>query len=251
MKFRKPLVDEFNNLFNMVSTEGNIQVTRSNKDHGSVIEKWENARQVFLRGGATKEENFLVSGRLAHPSPLVRANDIYNAMYNIMRGRDDIRKYLESLAASRQGDSYRSPYDPVANPTHIQDALGAIEYARGAKVASKHYSNSGIEQVATDQLVAEQQVVAGNPLRQNLGSINFENEALRNVALRLLGQPALYTEAEQKYSTSHIAEISEAETKDENIQGFYSRVLRECTHILGLADQPVGTGCFPVEPTGK
>ena len=101
MKFRKPLVDEFNHLFNMVSTEGNIQVTRSNKDHGSVIEKWENARQVFLRGGATKEENFLVSGRLAHPSPLVRANDIYNAMYNIMRGRDDIRQYLESLEVNK------------------------------------------------------------------------------------------------------------------------------------------------------
>ena len=93
MKFRKPLVGEFDNLFNVVSTEGTIQVTRSNKDHGSVIEKRENARQVFLRGGATKEENFLVSGRLAHPSPLVRANDIYNAMYNIMRGRDDIRQY--------------------------------------------------------------------------------------------------------------------------------------------------------------
>ena len=242
MKFRKPLVDEFNSLFNMVSTEGNIQVTRSNKDHGSVIEKWENARQVFLRGGATKEENFLVSGRLAHPSPVVRANDIYNAMYNIMRGRDDIRKYLESLNVNKA-----KPYESSVNPTHIQDALGAIEYARGAKVASKHYSNSGIEQVATDQLVAEQQVLAGNPMRQ----IDYENEAIRNVALRLLGQPALYTEAEQKYSTSHIAEISGAEIKDENIQGFYSRVLRETAHILGLTDEPEGTGCFPVNPTGK
>ena len=229
MKFRKPLVDEFNHLFNMVSTEGNIQVTRSNKDHGSVIEKWENARQVFLRGGATKEENFLVSGRLAHPSPLVRANDIYNAMYNIMRGRDDIRQYLESLEVNKA-----KPYESSVNPNDIQDALGAIEYARGAKVASKHYSNSGIEKVAVDQLVAEQQVVAVNPMRQ----IDYENEAIRNVALRLLGQPALYTEAEQKYSPSHIAEISEAEIKDENIQSLYSRVLRETAHILGLSDQP-------------
>ena len=244
MKFRKPLVDEFNSLFNMVSTEGNIQVTRSNKDHGSVIEKWENARQVFLRGGATKEENFLVSGRLAHPSPLVRANDIYNAMYNIMRGRDDIRQYLESLEVNKA-----KPYESSVNPSHIQDALGAIEYARGAKVASKHYSNSGIEQVATAQLVDEHLVVAGNPLRQNLGSIDFEGEALRNVALRLLGQPALYTEAEQKYSTSHIAEISEDEIKDENIQSFYSRVLRESAHILGLSDKPEGTGCGPTVPT--
>ena len=244
MKFRKPLVDEFNSLFNMVSTEGNIQVTRSNKDHGSVIEKWENARQVFLRGGATKEENFLVSGRLAHPSPLVRANDIYNAMYNIMRGRDDIRQYLESLEVNKA-----KPYESSVNPSHIQDALGAIEYARGAKVASKHYSNSGIELVATDQLVDEHLVVAGNPLRQNLGSIDFEGEALRNVALRLLGQPALYTEAEQKYSTSHIAEISEDEIKDENIQSFYSRVLRESAHILGLSDKPEGTGCGPTVPT--
>ena len=229
MKFRKPLVDEFNSLFNMVSTEGNIQVTRSNKDHGSVIEKWENARQVFLRGGATKEENFLVSGRLAHPSPLVRANDIYNAMYNIMRGRDDIRQYLESLEVNKA-----KPYESSVNPSHIQDALGAIEYARGAKVASNHYSNSGIEKVAVDQLSDEQLVAAGNQYRQ----IDFENEAIRNVALRLLGQPALYTEAEQKYPTSHIAEISEAETKDENIQGFYSRVLRETAHILGLSDKP-------------
>jgi hypothetical protein len=243
MKFRKPLVDEFNSLFNIISTEGKVQVTRSNKDHGSVIEKWENARQIYLRGGATKEENFLVSGRLAHPSPIVRSNQIYNAMYTLVRTRDDIKEYLKNLEVN-QG---KSTYHGAINPTHIQDALGAIEYARGAKVASSHYSNSGIEQVAVDQLGAEQQVAAGNPLRQ----INFENEAIRNVALRLLGQPALYTEAEQKYSTSHIAEISEAETKDENIQGFYSRVLRECTHILGLADQPVGTGCFPVDPTGK
>ena len=113
------------------------------------------------------------------------------------------------------------------------------------RVASKHYSNSGIEKVAVDQLVAEQQVVAGNQFRQ----INYENEAIRNVALRLLGQPALYTEAEQKYSTSHIAEISEAEIKDENIQSFYSRVLRECTHILGLSEQPEGTTCGPTVPT--
>ena len=242
MKFRKPLVGEFDNLFNVVSTEGNVQVTRSNKDYGSVIEKWENARQVFLRGGATKEENFLVSGRLAHPSPLVRANDIYNAMFNLMRGRDDIRQYLESLEVNK---SKSSSYSPSADPNDIQNALGAIEYARGAKVASRHYSNSGIELVAADQLVAEQQVVAGNPMRQ----IDFEGEALRNVALRLLGQPALYAEAEQKYSTSHIAEISEAEIKDENIQSFYSRVLRETTHILGLSDEPEGTGCGPTVPT--
>ena len=182
MKFRKPLVDEFNSLFNIISTEGNVQVTRSNKDHGRVIEKWENARQVYLRGGATKEENFLVSGRLAHPSPIVRSNEIYNAMYDLVRNRPDIREYLKNLEvnqAKQDGNGYFSGH---VNPNHIQDALGAIEYARGAKVASSHYSNSGIEQVAVDQLVAEQQVATGNPLRK----IDFEQEDIRNVQECLL-----------------------------------------------------------------
>tara|TARA_R110000803_G_scaffold104210_1_gene172365 strand:- start:4814 stop:6460 length:1647 start_codon:yes stop_codon:yes gene_type:complete len=191
IKFTKPKVADYNGLFKMVSNNEGLAVKRSNKNaDNSPINTWQNAQSVQLRGGASREENLLVSGRLAHPAPIVDSRSVVQA---IRRGSRNILDVDDML---------------------LQQLLAAAEYARGARVSDGHYSNPEISGAATEII----QVTKPEYIRTT-------EKIAENAALRLLNAPIKWDGIEEGFPTSGIAAITGVETLDENVKSFYERFL--------------------------
>ena len=193
IKFTKPKVADYNGLFKLVTNNDRLVVQRSSKNvDNSPINTWQNAQQVKLRGGASREENLLVSGRLAHPAPIVDSQSVVQAIRYGSRNTLDVDTQL------------------------LQQLLAAAEYARGAKVSDTHYSNPDISQSATE-IIEESKPEY----------IRTAEKIAENATLRLLNAPIKWEGVEEtgRFDTSGITAITDVETLDENIRSFYERFL--------------------------
>ena len=192
IRFTKPKVADYNGLFKMVSNNDGLAVKRSNKNaDNSPINTWQNAQSVQLRGGASREENLLVSGRLAHPAPIVDSHSVVQAIRFGSRNTLDVDTRL------------------------LQQLLAAAEYARGARVSDGHYSNPDISGAATEIIQATKPEY-----------IRTAEKIAENATLRLLNAPIKWEGIEEgRFDTSGITAITDEETLDENIKSFYERFL--------------------------
>jgi len=201
IRFPKPKVAEYNSLFKIVANNEELSVKRSNKNvgHGveSPVRQWQDAEVVQLRAGASREENLLVSGRLAHPAPAISSQAVYRAIQ-------------------------QAGLQMSVDEGFLQRLLGAAEYARGAKVSDEHYSNPKISHSATS-------IIADAPESMVL---TIKEKVAENVALRLLRAPVKWLLQEDLQPTSDITPITAEETLDENIKGFYERFLLQAIPLV-------------------
>jgi hypothetical protein len=201
IKFPKPKVAEYNGLFKLVTNNDKLVVQRSSKNaDSSPINTWQNAHQVKLRGGASREENLLVSGRLAHPAPIVDSHSVVQAIRRGSRNTLDVDTHL------------------------LGQLLAAAEYARGAKVSDTHYSNPDISQSATS-IIEESKPEF----------IRTSEKIAENVTLRLLNAPLKWEGVEGgRFDTSGITAITDEETLDENLKSFYERFLVQVMPLVAM-----------------
>ena len=206
IKFTKPKVADYNSLFHMVSSNEELSVKRSNKNaDNSPINTWQNARSVQLRGGASREENLLVSGRLAHPAPIVDSRSVVQAIRTGSRAILDVDSHL------------------------LQQLLAAAEYARGARVSDSHYSNPDISQSATEIVQSTKPEY-----------IRTSEKVAENVALRLLNAPIKWEGIEgDRFDTTGVTPITDVETLDGNVKSFYERFLVQVMPIVVIDKEEI------------
>ena len=206
IRFPKPKVAEYNGLFKLVTNNDKLVVQRSSKNaDNSPINTWQNAQQVKLRGGASREENLLVSGRLAHPAPIVDSQSVVQAIRYGSRNTLDVDTQL------------------------LQQLLAAAEYARGAKVSDTHYSNPDISQSATE-IIEESKPEY----------IRTAEKVAENATLRLLNAPIKWEGIEAgRFDTSGITAITDVETLDENIRSFYERFLVQVMPLVAINSEDI------------
>jgi len=230
IRFTKPKAADFNSLFKIVASDERLTVKRSNKHlASSPISQWQDAGHVQLRGGASREENLLVSGRLAHPAPAMNS-------YSIIK------------AVRRASDSVQ------IDTTMLEGLLGAAEYARGAKVSDGHYSNPEISKSATS-IIEDASLDTKDPYGSPQG---YAEKVAENVGLRLLGAPVKWQEAESGTPTGAVTPITKGEVLDENIKDFYERFLLQVIPLTlrgadkQINEEPKGPICGPtVESTDE
>jgi len=223
IKFTKPKAADFNSLFKMVASNEKLAVKRSNKHlASSPISQWQDAEHVQLRGGASREENLLVSGRLAHPAPAMNSYSI--------------------ITAARRASDYVE-----IDVGLLERLLGAAEYARGAKVSDGHYSNPEISKSATS-IITDANLDTSDPYGSPQG---YAEKVAENVGLRLLGAPIKWQEAEAKTPTGAVTPITKGEVLDENIKDFYERFLLQAIPLTlqgedkRVSEEPKGPICGP------
>jgi hypothetical protein len=217
IKFTKPKVADYNGLFKMVSNNEGLAVKRGNKNaDNSPINTWQNAQSVQLRSGASREENLLVSGRLAHPAPIVDSRSVVEA---IRRGSSNILDVDERL---------------------LQQLLAAAEYARGAKVSDGHYSNPHISKSAVE-IIQESKPEY----------IRTTEKIAENASLRLLGASIKWDSIEETFPTSGIARISGTEILDENVKSFYERFLVQVMPLVVSDKQELNPPPPPPPPINE
>ena len=230
IRFTKPKAADYNSLFKMVASNEKLTVKRSNKNlASSPISQWQDAAHVQLRGGASREENLLVSGRLAHPAPAMNSYSIIKA----------VRQAVDSVEI---------------DTALLERLLGAAEYARGAKVSDGHYSNPEISKSATS-IIEDASLDTNDPYGSPHG---HAEKVAENVGLRLLGAPVKWQETEAKTPTGAVTPITKGEVLDENIKDFYERFLLQAIPLTLMGEdkqvneEPNGPTCGPtVESTDE
>jgi len=223
----------FNNLFNYLANK-QVSVKRTNKQERYVgsdtIQRWTNTYEVTLPARASFEHNLLMAGKFAHPvlQNFTHVSKVFINRYGWT--------YDEKRLISDENVPINSSFNSV-----LFGALSAFEYARAAKVASRHYLNNQIFEASLKSLVSEykeysnkqdlSQVIASGYKPDGLASFQID------LAAKLLGSKPV---ANSNVDLSFVTQLSDEDCADENLLPTFTRFVHELSKLFeaGLSKTP-------------
>jgi hypothetical protein len=220
----------FNNLFGYLANK-QVSVKRTNKQErylgSDTIQNWTNTYEVTLPARASFEHNLLMAGKFAHP-----------VLQNFTHvGKVFTNRYGWTYDEKRMNDDETVPVNS-SFASVLYGALSAFEYARAAKVASRHYLNNQIFEASLKSLVSEYKEYSN---KQGLTASSYKPDGLASfqidLAAKLLGSKPV---ANSNVDLSFVTQLSDKDCADENLLPTFTRFVSELSKLFkaGLSKTP-------------
>lgn len=223
----------FNNLFGYLANK-QVSVKRTSKQDryagSDTIQNWTNTYEVTLPARASFEHNLLMAGKFAHPV-LQHFTHVSKVFVN---------RYGWTYDEKRQVGDEAVPVNSSFNSV-LFGALSAFEYARAAKVASRHYLNNQIFEASLKSLASEYKE---NSNKQDLNQAitrGYKPDGLASfqidLAAKLLGSKPV---ANSNVDLSFVTQLSDEDCADENLLPTFTRFVSELSKLFeaGLSKTP-------------
>lgn len=223
----------FNNLFGYLANK-QVSVKRTNKQEryggSDTIQRWTNTYEVTLPARASFEHNLLMAGKFAHP-----------VLQNFAHvGKVFTNRYGWTYDEKRLAGDETLPVNSTFNSV-LYGALSAFEYARAAKVASRHYLNNQIFEASLKSLVSEYKEYSSKQDLNQVITNSYKPDGLASfqidLAAKLLGSKPV---ANSNADLSFVTQLSDEDCADENLLPTFTRFVKELSKFFeaGLSKTP-------------